>query len=151
MLTDRLLVHDGGLLPDSIEDFAGPDSRRATIGLPPMTEYVQLLRVIYRVPVAWPPLYQSESGFRTRRHEISLAFCIARPERWTKVQLRCGGKFCIQGIRLGPLASLKTLAHPRSNIGAQAVHNTWVTVFPSGPGERQDLVKPLRKAVQHSE
>ena len=128
MLADRALAHDGrpqrygssllmrdGRLPrDSIQDFAGLDSRRATIGLPPTTECVQLPRDIYSVPVVWPPPVSLRIGFTSRVYEISRAFWLARHERWTKVQLRFVGKFCIQGIRLGPLtSSLNPLAHSR--------------------------------------
>jgi hypothetical protein len=88
------------------------DSQRAKIGLPPMTRSVQLPRDIYRVPCVWPPPRSSESGFRTRVHEISLALWVTRHERWTKVKLRSGGKFCIQGVRLGPPASRRIAGSP---------------------------------------
>jgi len=88
------------------------DSQRAKIGLPPMTRSVQLPRDIYRVPCVWPPPRSSESGFGTRVHEISLALWVTRHERWTKVQLRSGGKFCIQGVRLGPPASRRIAGSP---------------------------------------
>ena len=69
MLTDRVLVKEGKaqrygssfgmqngrLEAHRIEDFAGLDARRAAVGLPPMQEYVDTLRVVYRLPVTWPP------------------------------------------------------------------------------------------------
>lgn len=69
VLTDRILVHrgqpqrygsqfdlqDGRLVPEPISDVAGLDGRRASVGLPPMAEYVQLLAEQTKLAVAWPP------------------------------------------------------------------------------------------------
>jgi hypothetical protein len=69
LLTDRILVHrgqpqrygsqfsmrDGRLVPAPVEDLAGLDARRASVGLPPMAEYVGALADIYKQPVVWPP------------------------------------------------------------------------------------------------
>jgi len=68
-LTDRVLVRsgkpqrygcsfslkDGKMVADPIEDVAHVDGRRATMGLPPMTEYVRVLADVYQLPVVWPP------------------------------------------------------------------------------------------------
>jgi hypothetical protein len=69
LLTDRVRVHqgkgqlyasqfslkDGQMVPDSVEDLAHVDERRAALGLPPMAEYAQTLGKMYGVPVVWPP------------------------------------------------------------------------------------------------
>jgi hypothetical protein len=69
LLTDRVRVRqgkgqlygsqfnlkDGQMVADSIEDLAHVDERRAAIGLPPMSEYTQMLGKMYGVPVVWPP------------------------------------------------------------------------------------------------
>ena len=69
-LTDRVLVHtarpqrygtqfslrDRQWIPDSIEDLAGLESRRAAVGLPSMGEYVKILGRMYGLPVKWPPV-----------------------------------------------------------------------------------------------
>jgi hypothetical protein len=69
MLADRVAVHQGRaqrygtqfslhddtLVPDPIGDLAGLDSLRATVGLPPMREYVRVLSEMNGLPVAWPP------------------------------------------------------------------------------------------------
>jgi hypothetical protein len=69
LLTDRILVHrgqpqrygsqfdlvDGRLVPSPVEDLAGLDARRASVGMPPMAEYVRVLAEQMRVPAVWPP------------------------------------------------------------------------------------------------
>lgn len=69
MLTDRVMVSrgkpqrygtqfdtkDGKLVAKPIEDLAGLDARRATLKMPPMTEYVRMLGDMYKMPVEWPP------------------------------------------------------------------------------------------------
>lgn len=69
MLSDRVLGHrgqpqrygsnfntvDGKLVPAPIADLPGLDARRASVGLPPMTEYVRVLGEVYKLPVVWPP------------------------------------------------------------------------------------------------
>lgn len=69
LLTDRILVHrgqpqrfgsqfdmsGGRLVPEPVEDLAGLDARRASVGLPPMAEYVRLLSEQTGLPVVWPP------------------------------------------------------------------------------------------------
>lgn len=69
LLTDRILVHrgrpqrygsqfdmaEGRLVPEPVEDVAGLDARRASVGLPPMAEYVRLLAAQTQLPVVWPP------------------------------------------------------------------------------------------------
>jgi hypothetical protein len=69
LLTDRMLVHrgqpqrygsqfamaDGRLVPEPVDDVAGLDARRASVGLPPMAEYVRLLAEQTKLPVVWPP------------------------------------------------------------------------------------------------
>ena len=69
LLTDRILVHrgqpqrygsqfdmaNGQLVPEPVDDVAGLDARRASVGLPPMTEYVRLLAEQTKLPVVWPP------------------------------------------------------------------------------------------------
>jgi hypothetical protein len=69
LLTDRVLVHrgepqrygsqfdivDGRLVPAPIADLPGLDARRASVGLPPMTEYVRMLSGQMKLPVSWPP------------------------------------------------------------------------------------------------
>lgn len=69
LLTDRVLVRrgqpqrygsqfsleDGQLVPDPLEDVAGLDARRASVGLPPMAEYVRILAEQTGLPVVWPP------------------------------------------------------------------------------------------------
>ncbi len=69
LLTDRILVHrgqpqrygsqfdmeDGRLVPEPVEDVARLDARRASVNLPPMTEYVRLLAEQTKLPVVWPP------------------------------------------------------------------------------------------------
>jgi hypothetical protein len=69
LLTDRVLVRrgqpqrygsqfdmkDGRLVPEPIEDVEGLDPRRASVGLPPMSEYVRLLAEHTKLPVVWPP------------------------------------------------------------------------------------------------
>ncbi len=68
MLTDRVLVRrgepqrygssfsmlDGRLVADPIGDLSGLEARRAEVGLPPMAEYVAMMRKMYGVPVIWP-------------------------------------------------------------------------------------------------
>ena len=70
MLTDRVLVRagraqrygssfevvDGRLVAHRIEDIAGLDARRASVGLAPMAEYVRKLGEVYKLPVEWPPI-----------------------------------------------------------------------------------------------
>jgi hypothetical protein len=48
-------VKDNKLVADPIEDIAHVDDRRATVGLPPMAEYVKVLAKMYGMPVVWPP------------------------------------------------------------------------------------------------
>ena len=48
-------VKDNRLVPDSMIDIATVDSLRASVGLPPMSEYVKLLAGMYKIPVEWPP------------------------------------------------------------------------------------------------
>jgi hypothetical protein len=69
LLTDRILVHrgqpqrygsqfdmaDGRLVPEPVADLAGLDARRASVGLPPMAEYVRMLAEQTKLPVVWPP------------------------------------------------------------------------------------------------
>lgn len=69
LLTDRILVHrgqpqrygsqfdmeDGRLVPAPVQDLQGLDARRASVGLPPMAEYVRLLAAHTKLPVVWPP------------------------------------------------------------------------------------------------
>ena len=69
MLTDRVLVNggkpqrygtqfsfkDGRLVPPPIENLTALDSLRASVGLPPMLEYVRLMRENYEQTVVWPP------------------------------------------------------------------------------------------------
>lgn len=68
MMTDRVLVKTGRpqrygtsfreragrLVPDSIEDRAGLEARRAAKGMPPMAEYARLLGELFGLPVEWP-------------------------------------------------------------------------------------------------
>jgi hypothetical protein len=68
-LTDRVLgqqgkpqrygtefgIIDGKLVPKPVADLEHIDALRATMGLPPMAEYVTLLQEMYKVPVVWPP------------------------------------------------------------------------------------------------
>jgi len=70
LLTDRVLVHwaqpqrygsqfdltDGRLVPAPVADVAGLDARRASMGLPPMAEYVRVLTEQTKLPVVWPPV-----------------------------------------------------------------------------------------------
>lgn len=67
MLTDRVLVHEGRpqlygtqfhieegrLVPYPIADLEGLEAARRTMGLMPMTEYVQALRATFDGPVEW--------------------------------------------------------------------------------------------------
>jgi hypothetical protein len=69
MLGDRVAVHRGRpqrygtqfslrgntMVADSIADLTALDSLRATVGLPPMSEYVKLLSEAYKLSVQWPP------------------------------------------------------------------------------------------------
>jgi hypothetical protein len=69
MLADRVYVQRGEpqrygtqfsirkdrLAPDSIVVTPALDSLRASVGLPPMAEYVHLLAQMYKMPVEWPP------------------------------------------------------------------------------------------------
>lgn len=69
LLTDRVLMHrgqpqrygsqftlvDGRLVPAPVADLVGLDERRATMGLPPMAEYVKLLANETKLQVTWPP------------------------------------------------------------------------------------------------
>ena len=69
LLTDRVLVHrgepqrygsqfnivDGRLVPAPIADLPGLNARRASVELPPMTEYVRMLSEQMKLPVSWPP------------------------------------------------------------------------------------------------
>ena len=69
LLTDRVLVRQGKpqrygssftleggrLVAHPIEDLGGVEARRATVGLQPMSEYVQALQTAYQLPVVWPP------------------------------------------------------------------------------------------------
>jgi hypothetical protein len=69
LLTDRVLVHDGQkqrygsqfdvkdgkLVAQPVEDLSHLDARRASLGLPPMAEYVKLMHEMFKVPVVWPP------------------------------------------------------------------------------------------------
>lgn len=69
MLTDRMLVEAGKpqrygnsfavvlghLVMHPVEDLAHLEERRAAVGLPPMTEYVEQLKKLYNMPVDWPP------------------------------------------------------------------------------------------------
>jgi hypothetical protein len=69
LLIDRVRVHQGKpqlyggsfsvkdkrLVPDPIDDVAHVDERRATMGLPPMADYVKMLGEVYKMPVTWPP------------------------------------------------------------------------------------------------
>jgi hypothetical protein len=77
MLSDRIRMHrhqpqrygtqfslkGDKLVADSILDLTKLDSLRAAVGLPPMTEYVNVLAEMYRMPVEWPP----SSGKMVRR------------------------------------------------------------------------------------
>ena len=70
MLFDRVRVHRGQpqrygtqfevtgnrLVPDTIADPGIVDSLRASVGLPPMAEYVKQLESMYRLPVQWPTI-----------------------------------------------------------------------------------------------
>ena len=63
LLTDRVLVREGKpqlygsqarfvndkLILDPIEDEANVDKRRASLGLPPLSEYLEMLKQVYRV------------------------------------------------------------------------------------------------------
>ena len=69
LFTDRVLVHrhqpqrygtqfdmaGGRLVAFPIANLAQVDSLRATVGLPPMAEYVRMLHELYNLPVVWPP------------------------------------------------------------------------------------------------
>ena len=69
MLSDRVRVHRQEpqrygtqfsvkgkvFVADSIAELIGLDSVRASVGLPPMTEYVRMLAQMFRMPVEWPP------------------------------------------------------------------------------------------------
>lgn len=69
LLTDRVRVQsgmrqlygsqfdvvDGRLVPNPTEDLPGLAARRASVGLPPIAEYVRILGEMYRLPVVWPP------------------------------------------------------------------------------------------------
>jgi hypothetical protein len=69
LLTDRVLVHrgqpqrygsqfdivGGRLVPAPVADLATLDERRASVGLPPMAEYVKALGEQTKLPVTWPP------------------------------------------------------------------------------------------------
>lgn len=46
---------NGRLVAQPIEDTARVDERRAAVGLPPMAEYVALLKDGYKMPVDWQP------------------------------------------------------------------------------------------------
>ena len=69
MLADRIAVHRGRpqrygtqfslradtMVAHPIADVPALDSLRATVGLPPMSEYAKLLKDVYKLPVQWPP------------------------------------------------------------------------------------------------
>jgi hypothetical protein len=69
LLIDRVLVNegkpqrygsqfslaDGLLVPAPVEDLRTLDERRASMGLPPMAEYVRRLGEAMKLPVTWPP------------------------------------------------------------------------------------------------
>lgn len=69
LLIDRVLVNegkpqrygsqfsvaDGRLVPAPVEDLRTLDERRASMGLPPMSEYVTRLGEAMKLPVTWPP------------------------------------------------------------------------------------------------
>lgn len=69
MLADRIAMHrgrpqrygtqfslvDGTMVAHPIADLTALDSLRATVGLPPMSEYAKLLGDVYKLPVQWPP------------------------------------------------------------------------------------------------
>jgi len=46
----------GKLIADSIVNLTGLDSLRASVGLPPMKQYIKLMAQMYRMPVEWPPV-----------------------------------------------------------------------------------------------
>lgn len=48
-------VQGSRLIAHPILDVRGLDSIRMSVGLPPMTEYVELMAQMYRMPVEWPP------------------------------------------------------------------------------------------------
>jgi hypothetical protein len=48
-------VVDGRLVANPTEDLPGLDARRASVGLPPIAEYVRILGEMYKLPVVWPP------------------------------------------------------------------------------------------------
>ena len=68
-MTDRLLVESGKpqrygtsfaivagrMVAHALEDTLHVDERRAAVGLPPMAEYVVMLREAYKLPVDWQP------------------------------------------------------------------------------------------------
>lgn len=70
MLTDRVLItrgkpqrygtqfdsRDGKLVAKPIEDMAGLEARRASVSMPPMSQYVKVLGEMYKMPVEWPPV-----------------------------------------------------------------------------------------------
>lgn len=65
LLIDRVLVHDGlpqrygtqfeivdgRLVLDSVENEAGLEARRSSMGLPSMEEYIRLMEEVYKMPV----------------------------------------------------------------------------------------------------
>jgi len=55
-LRHKFEVKDNRLVPDAIAELAIIDSLRASVGLPPMVEYVKLRKSIYRLPVQRPPV-----------------------------------------------------------------------------------------------
>jgi hypothetical protein len=69
LLTDRVLVNqgkpqrygnsflfvNGRLVPHPVENMARLDELRASVGLPPIAEYIRLLGDLYKAPVDWPP------------------------------------------------------------------------------------------------
>jgi uncharacterized protein DUF6624 len=51
----QFLIVAGRLVAPPLEDTLHVDERRATVGLPPMAEYVFLLKDMYKLPVDWQP------------------------------------------------------------------------------------------------
>lgn len=68
-MTDRMLIESGKpqrygtsfaivagrMIAHPLEDTGGVDQRRAAVGLPPMAEYIVLLKDMYKLPVDWQP------------------------------------------------------------------------------------------------
>jgi hypothetical protein len=48
-------MKDGKLVLKRVDNLDSLDARRATVGLPPMSEYVKVMGEMYKMPVVWPP------------------------------------------------------------------------------------------------